>query len=70
MSQTSKKLVLVSTISVPVTDTSGKKVARMLCIYYLVRFWERQEQVKALFNVGSKVNVMSPAFVRKLGLHI
>ena len=34
----SKKLALVSAIFVPVTDTSGKKVVRLLYIYYLIQF--------------------------------
>ena len=40
--KTSKKLVSVLIISVPVID-SGKKVIRMSCIYYLVQFQEGQE---------------------------
>ena len=49
-------------------DTSGKEVVRMPCIYYPVRFQEGQEQVRALLNSSSKVNVLSPAYTRKLGL--
>ena len=70
MSQTSKKLASVLATSVPVTDTSGKEVVKMPCIYYSVWFRENQEQIKALLNSGSKVNAMSPAFVQKLGLYI
>ena len=65
--ETSKKLVLVLTISVPVTDDS-KKVVRVLCIHYPV--WFQEKQVKALLNSGSEVNAMSPIFAQKLGLHI
>ena len=70
MSQTSKKLALISATSVPLTNISGKKVARVPCIYYPIRFRESQEQVRALFDSGSKINAMSPAFVRKLDFHI
>ena len=50
----------------PVTETSGKEVVRVLCIYYPVQFQE--EQVRALLNSGSKIKAMSPAYAKKLGL--
>ena len=62
---TSKKLVSVSTTSVSVTDGS-KEVVRVPCIHYPVRFQE--EQVRALLDSGSKVNAMSSAYAKKLGL--
>ena len=52
--------------SVPVTD-GGKEVVRVPYIYYPVQF-QRQEQIRALLNSGSKVNAMSPAYTKKLGL--
>ena len=70
MSQTSKTLASVSTTSVLVTNTSGKEVARVPCIYYPIQFRENQEQIRILLNSGSKVNTMSPTFVQKLDLHI
>ena len=66
MSQTSKKLVSVLATSAPVTDTSGKKVARMPYIHYPV--WFQEEQVRTLLNSGNEVNAMNPAFAWKLGL--
>ena len=48
-----------------VTDDS-KEVVKVSCIHYQVRFHE--EQVRALLNSGSEVNVMSPAYAKKLGL--
>ena len=51
----------------PVTD-GGKEVVKVPCIYYSVRFQE--EQVNALLNNGSKVNVMNPDFARKLGFKV
>ena len=53
----------------PVTYGS-EKVVKMLYIYYLVWFQEKQEQIKALLNSGSKVIVMNPVFAQKLGFHI
>ena len=50
------------------TNTSGKKIIRVLYIYYLVQF--QKAQVKALLNSSSKVHIMNPVFVQKLGFHI
>ena len=45
-------------------------VVRLPCIYYPVRFQEDQgqEQVRALLDSGSKVNAMSLAYAKRLGL--
>ena len=60
--------------SVPVTD-GGKEVVleRVPCIHYPVQFQEDQgqggqKQVRASLNSGSKVNAMSPAYAKRLGL--
>ena len=46
----------------------GEKVVVMVpCIHYPVRFQESQEKLKTLFKNGSKVNAISPAYVKKLG---
>ena len=47
------------------TDGS-KKVIKVPCIHYPVRFQE--EQVRVLLDSGSKVNAISPAYAEKLGL--
>ena len=70
MHQTSNKLALVLGTSILVTDTSGKKVVRVLCIHYPFQFQKNQEKIRALLNSGSKVNAMSPAFAQNLGFHI
>ena len=62
-----KKLALVSATSVPVTDGS-EEVVRVPCIQYSV--WFQEEQVKTLFDSGSKVNAINPDFARKLGLKV
>ena len=54
--------------SVPLIDGGEEVVVRVPCIYYPVWLQEDQEQVKALLNSGSKVNVMSPAYAERLGL--
>ena len=68
MSRTFKKLVSASATSIPITDGGEEVVIRVPCIYYPVWFQGDQEQVKALLNSDSKVNAMSPAYVKKLGL--
>ena len=45
-----------------------KKIVRVLCIYYQVRF--QKEQVKVLLNSGSKVNAINLNFAQKLDLKI
>ena len=62
------------------TNIYSKEIVGMLCIHSLVWFLqsqgqegqgqEGQERGKVLLNSSSEVNVMSPAYVKKLGLHI
>ena len=56
--------------SVPVTDNKGEEVVleNISCIHYLVQFQEGQKQIRVLLNSGSKVNVMSFAYTKRLGL--
>ena len=43
----------------------------MLCIHYLVQFQKDQKAtIRALIDVGSKVNVMTPAYAKQLGLQV
>ena len=51
----------------PVTD-GGEEVERISCIHYPVLFQEGQKQVRALLDSGNKVNIMSLANIKKLGL--
>ena len=60
--------MLVSATSVPVTDGGEEVIVRVPCIDYPVRFQGDQEQVRALYDSGSKDNAMSPAYAKKLGL--
>ena len=57
------------------TDNSGKKVVveKVPCIYYPLQFQEDQGQegqewIRALLDSGSKVNAMSLAYAKRLGL--
>ena len=50
-----------------VTD-GDEKVIKVLCIYYLVQFQEKQ--IKALLNSGSEVNTINSNFAWKLGLKV
>ena len=74
--------MLVSTTSTLVTEdseeailVSAKELERVTCIRYPIAFPGSVTQdgsvlgpVLALFNLGSEVNVMHPAFAEKLGL--
>ena len=64
--------MLVLANSVPGIDNRGEEVVlkSIPCIHYPVSFQEGQEQVKALLNSGSEVNVMSFAYAKRLGLKI
>ena len=50
------------------TNICGKKVVREPCIYYLV--WFKEKQVRALLDIGNKVNAISPAYIERLDLKI
>lgn len=58
------------TTSKSVTGTSEEALELVLCIHYPVRFQKDQEEVQALLNSGSEVNVITPAYATKLGLPI
>ena len=75
MSQTTqvKKLVSVSATSTLVTGASKEAqkmivLNRMACIHYPMPFWKDQgTSIWALINLGSKANVMTPAYTKQLG---
>ena len=56
----------------PVTNGGKIVIVRVPYIHYLVWFQENQgqegqEQVKALLDSGSKINAISPAYIKRLG---
>lgn len=68
-----KKLVLVSAISALVTGASkeAQKVilSRMRCIHFPVQFRkDKRATIQVLINLGSKVNAMTLAYAKQLGL--
>ena len=71
-SRNAKKLVLVSTTSVLVTNNGDEEVVlrKIPCIHYPVQFQKNKEQVKALLDSRNKINAMNSDYVRKLGLNI
>lgn len=71
--QISEKLVLVSTISIPVTEISKKKniiLEKVLFIYYLLCFQKKTLEIKALIDFNCKVNTITPIYALKLGFEI
>lgn len=71
MSGIAKNLVLVLVTSAPVIEVSKKDdilLEKVLCIYYLMLF--KKNEMQALINSGSKINVITPTHLAKLGLKI
>lgn len=67
-----KKRATVLASSTPVTEASEKETTleRVSCLRYSVQFWKnRIEKVLVLIYFGSKINAISPAYTKKLGLH-
>ena len=58
----------VSATSVPVTGSNEEDVVKVPCIHYPVQFQE--EQIRALLDSGSEVNIINPDYAWKLGLKI
>ena len=69
MSQKSKKLVAILAISTSITKkkTKEKKLEWISSIFYSVIF---KNQIEALFNLQSQVNIMSQVFTSQLGFKI
>ena len=71
-----KKLVLVSATSALVTGASKEPqkvivLDRMPCIYYPVQFRkDKGATIWALIDSASKVNAMTPAYAKQLGLQV
>lgn len=69
-----QKLVLVLAILVLVTEASKKEdfvLDKILWIYYLFCFYKNKKHKRqTLINSGRKINVMTPAYLLKLGLKI
>ena len=69
-----KKLVSVSATSASVTGANKEAqeviLGRVPCIHYPVQFQKDKEIIKALIDSGSKVNAMTPAYAKQLGLQV
>lgn len=65
-----KKLIAVLEISLLMTRASKKVLQYVYYIQYPVWFWKKQEKIKVLINLSSKVNTMTPAYNSKLGFSV
>ena len=66
-----KKLVLVLATSLSVTETNKEvTLERVPCINYPLYFQKDIAGVRALVDLGSEVNAMTPAYTAKLGLKV
>ena len=65
---------LVSVLATSALVTGANKEAqevildRVLCIYYPVQFRKDKEVIRTLINSRSKINTMTPAYAKQLGL--
>lgn len=63
-----KKQVFVLAIFGSMTGIKEAFVlGRISCIYYLVQFKKDTDELLALINLGSEINIISPANAKKLG---
>ena len=70
-----KKLVSVSATSASVTEASKEAqeviLDRVPCIHYPVQFRkDKGATIRALIDLGSKFNAMTPAYAKQLGLQV
>ena len=70
-----KKLIPVLATSASVTEASKKAqeviLDRVPCIHYPVQFRkDKRATIRALIDSGSKVNAMTPAYAKQLGLQV
>ena len=63
-----KKLILVLTTFTLMTDVKKETLECVPCIYYLIQFKKNLDEIWALINSKSEVNVMAPAYANKLDL--
>lgn len=55
-------------LETPILDSSTPPLKHILCIYYPLYFRKDQPKIQALIDFGSKVNAMTPAYAKQLGL--
>ena len=60
----------VLTNSTPITVASEEALKYVPYVHCPVQFRKDSSKTKALINSGSEINVMSPAYIKKLGLWI
>ena len=70
-----KKQVSVLATSASVTEASQEAqeviLDRVLCIHYLMQFQKDKEAIiQAWIDSSSKVNAMTPAYAKQLGLQV
>ena len=55
--------------------SASKEASKMILgwvpyIYYPFQFWKDKATIQTLINLGSEVNVMTPAYAKQLGLQV
>lgn len=59
-------LVVVLGLKTPVSDNSTLPLERVPCIHYPLYFRKDQREIQALIDFGNEINVMTPAYVKRL----
>lgn len=72
MSKVLKKIILVMATFLLVINANKKAFLEcVLYIYYLIQFWKNKiYNIPALINLKSKINVILPIYIKKLGFQI
>ena len=77
MPRASKAKKLVSVLATSASLTGADKKAQEVivldqvsCIHYPVQFWKDKATIQALIDSGSKINAMTLAYAKQLGLWI
>lgn len=57
-------------IFILVTGASKEALVRVFYIYYLVQFRKDKDNIQALIDLYSKINIINLAYAKKLGLYV
>lgn len=71
--QSTKKLALVLatfTLMINASKKADLLLKRILCIYHLVYFKKIKDKIQILLNFRSKINIMTQAYIAKLGFMV
>lgn len=65
-----KKLISVLATSMSMTSAKEKALKCVFCIYYSIQFKKDLDEIWALINSGSEIDLIATTYAKKLGLQI